>query len=130
MRALVARRRGLYLTEGEIGVLFVSFLFLTRVGVYVSVGVYKHTQTHTARVGYWDVSQGVGIRHLEAPKNPDGLNLGIYIFVYVHKVHWCMFMLGGRIRSWTNCFFLLHIFLSKKKTKRCERKPPIISSLK
>ena len=30
----------------------------------------------------------------------------IHIFVYVYKVHMCMYMLGGGMRSWTNCFFL------------------------
>jgi len=68
--------------------------------------VYTHTQTHTAQMRYLDVSPGVGVRHLEGPKNPDGLNLGIYIFVYVYKVHMCMYMLRGGMRSWTNCFFL------------------------
>jgi len=28
---------------------------------------------------YSDVSPEVGMRHLESPKNPDGLNLGIHI---------------------------------------------------
>ena len=68
--------------------------------------VYSHTHTHTAQKGYSDVSPGVGMTHLEGPKNPDGLNLGINIFVYVYKVHMCMYMLGGGMRSWTNCFFL------------------------
>jgi len=39
--------------------------------------VYTHTHTHNAQVGYSVVSPGVGTRHLEGPKNPDGLNLGI-----------------------------------------------------
>jgi len=34
-----------------------------------------------------DVSPGVGMRHLEGPKNPDGLNLSIHIFVCVHSTH-------------------------------------------
>jgi len=38
-------------------------------------------------MGYLDMSPGVGMRHLEGPKNPDGLNLGTYVFVYVYKVH-------------------------------------------
>ena len=47
MRALVAWRGGLFLTEGNIGALSVSSLFLTRVGVYVGVVcVYAHTHTH------------------------------------------------------------------------------------
>ena len=47
MRALVAWRGGSFLTEGKIGVLSVSFLFLTRVGVYVSVCACIRTHTHT-----------------------------------------------------------------------------------
>ena len=47
MRALVAWRGGLFLTEGKIVVLSVSSLFLTRVGVYVCVSVCIRTQTHT-----------------------------------------------------------------------------------
>ena len=70
------------------------------------MGVYTHTRTHTAQMGYSDVSPGVGMRHLEGPENPDGLNLGIYVFVCVYKVHMCVYMLGGGMRSWTNCFFL------------------------
>jgi len=70
------------------------------------------------------------MRHLEGPKNPDGLNLGIRTFVYVYKVHMCMYMLAAGLESWTNCSLLFHIFsLSKKKSKRCERKSPIISNL-
>ena len=107
MRALVAWRGGLFLTEGKIGVLSVSSLFLARVGVYAGVCVCKCTHTlHTAQMGYSHVSPGVGRRHLEGPKNPDGLNLGIFIFVYVYKVHMYMYMLGGGMRSWTDCFFL------------------------
>jgi len=108
MRALVAWREGLFLTEGKIGELSVSSLFLTRVGVYVGVCVCTctHTHTHTARMGYLDVIPGVGMRHLDGLKNRDGLNLGIYVFVYVYKVHMCMYMLGVGMRSWTKCFFL------------------------
>jgi len=47
MKALVAWRGGLFLTEGKIGVLSVSSLFLTRLGVYVGVCVCIHTNTHT-----------------------------------------------------------------------------------
>jgi len=113
MKALVAWRGRLFSTEGEIGVLSVSSLFLTRVGVYVCVGVCirTHTHTHTAHIGYSDVGPGVGMRHLEGPKNPDGLNLGIHIFVYMYKVNMCMYMLGGGMRSWTNCFFPLTYFV-------------------
>jgi len=47
MRALVAWRWGLFLTEGKIGVLSVSSLFLTRVGVYVGACVCIRTHIHT-----------------------------------------------------------------------------------
>jgi len=63
------------------------------------VCVYTHTHTHTTHMGYSVVSPGVGMRHLEGPQNLDGLNLAIYVFVYVYKVHMCMYMLGGGMRS-------------------------------
>jgi hypothetical protein len=47
MRALVAWRGGLFLTEAEIGVLSVSSQILTRVGVYVCECVCKRTYAHT-----------------------------------------------------------------------------------
>jgi len=50
MRARVALRRGLFLTEGEIGVLSVSSLFSMRVGVYVGVGVCIRAHTHTLHI--------------------------------------------------------------------------------
>jgi len=108
MRALVAWRGGLFLKEGKIGVLSGVFSILNAGGsVCGCMRVYTHTHTHTKQMGYLDVSPGVGKRHLEGPKNPDGLNLGIHIFIYVYKVHMCIYMLRGRMRSWTNCFFLL-----------------------
>jgi len=45
------------------------------------------------------------MRHLEGPENPDGLNFAIHVFVYVYKVHMCIYILKGGMRSWTNCFF-------------------------
>jgi len=59
-------------------------------------------------VGYWEVSPEIETRHLEGPKNPGGLrlNLGIYVFVCVYKVHMYMHMLGGRITSGIIPFFL------------------------
>jgi len=68
--------------------------------------VSTYTHTHTAQIGYSVVSPAVGMRHLQSPKNPDGLNLGMHIFVYVYKVHMCRYMLGGGMRYWTICFFL------------------------
>jgi len=37
------------------------------------------------------------MRNLEGPKNPDGINLGMYVFVYVYKAHLCMYILGGEM---------------------------------
>ena len=89
------------------GVVCVFSIFNAGGSVCVRACVYTHTHTHTEQMGYLDVSPGVGMRHLEGPKNPDGLNLGIHIFVYVYKVHMCIYMLRGGMRSWTNRFFLL-----------------------
>ena len=55
--------------------------------------VYTHAHTHTTH-GVLNVSPGVGMRHIVGPKNPVGLNLGIYVVVYVYKVHMCICMLG------------------------------------
>jgi len=87
--------------------------------MWVYVCVYAHT--HTAQMWYSDVSPGVGMRHLEGPKDPDGLNFSIHIFLYVYKVHMCMYMLGGGTRSWTDFFFLEHIFSSEKKANANHR---------
>ena len=65
-----------------------------------------HTHTHCTD-GVLGVSPGVAMRHLGGgPKNPDGLNLGTHIFAYVYKVHMCMYVLRGGMKSWTDCFFL------------------------
>ena len=54
MRALVAWHKGIFLTEGEIGVLSVSSRFLTWAGVYVGVCVCIYTRTHTLHIwGTW-----------------------------------------------------------------------------
>jgi len=86
--------------------------------MWVYVRIYAHTRT--PHVGYWDVSPGVGMRHLEGPKNPDGLNLGTYVFVYhaVYTVHVCIYMLGGEMTSWTKCLFLEHNFSLSEKEKQ------------
>jgi len=59
--------------------------------------VHTHTHAHTAQMGYSVVSPKVEMRHLEGLKNPDGLNLGIDIFVCMYNVQMCMYMLGGRM---------------------------------
>ena len=67
-------------------------------------------------MGYSGVSPGVRIRHLEGPKNPDGLNFGMYVFVYVYKLH--MYMLGGGMGSWTDCLLSLTYFLFRQKQQQ------------
>ena len=88
------------------------------------VYTHTHTRTHTAHKGYSDVSPEVRMRHLQGPRNPDGLNLGIHVFVYVYKVHMCMHMLGGGMRSWTNCFFSLTYFSFRKRKAKHDKSPP------
>jgi len=77
------------------GVVCVFSFFNAGWSVCGGVCVYTHTQTHTAQMGNLDLSPGVGMRHLEGPKNPDGPNLDIRIFIYVYKVHMCIYMLKG-----------------------------------
>ena len=67
------------------GFVCVSLFFNAGGSVCGHVCVNTHTHTHAAQTGYSDVSPGVGMRYLEDLKNPDGLNLGIYVFVYVYK---------------------------------------------
>jgi len=88
------------------GVVCIFSIFNAGGSVFGCMFVYTHTHTHTAHMGYSVVGLGVGMRHLEGPKNPGGLMLGMYVFVYLYKVHMCMHMLGGGMRSWTNCFFV------------------------
>jgi len=98
---------GYFLAEGKIGWLSVSSLFLTWVGVYVGVCVCIHTHTHT------HCTDGVlGCEPRSRGETPGGLEESGWTksrhthIQYVYKVHMCMYMLGGGMRSWTNCFFL------------------------
>jgi len=81
-------------------------------------------------MGYSVVIPWVGMRHLEGPKNPDGLNLGIYVFVYVHRVHVYVYA-----RRWDEIlksllFSLAYSFFRKRKAIDENAKPPIISHIK
>jgi len=112
------------------GVVCVFSIFNAVGSVCGCMCVYTHTHTHTAHMGYSVVSPGVGMRHLEGPMNADALNLGIHVtsFIYVYKVHMCMYMPGSGMRSCNNSFFLEHIFLPKKKSQRCERQTTDVSN--
>jgi len=98
------------------GVVCVFSIFNAGGSIRGCMCVYVYARTHThCTDGVLGVSPAVRMRHLEGLKNLHGLNLGIHIFVYVYKVHMCMYMLRGGMRSWTDCFFLEHIFLPKAK---------------
>jgi len=79
--------RALFAWRGGLSCVF--SIFDAAGSVRVCVCVNTHAHTHTAR-GVLDVRPGVRTRHLEGPKNPDGLNLGIYVFMYVYRVHMCI----------------------------------------
>jgi len=70
--------------------------FLQGVDVFVlCVCVYAHTQT--LHVGYSNVSQGVGMRHLESPEEIQMYcSDSIHIYRAVYKVHMYIYMLGYR----------------------------------
>jgi len=74
---------------------------------YTCMCEYTHTHTHTYCT--WmtesDVSPGVGTRHIESPKNQDGLNLRINLSVRVYEVHMYTYLPGNGVRSWISCFF-------------------------
>jgi len=92
-RVLVTWCGGLLLTERQIEVLSLCLcIFDVGGSVRGCMCVYTHTHTQSA---HWvlDVSRGVGMRHLEDPKNLDGLNLGKYVFIQLYKVHTCIYML-------------------------------------
>jgi len=57
----------------------------------VYVCVYAYTRTHCTDevLGCEPRGRDSAMRHLESPKNPDGLNLGTYIFVNMYKEHMC-----------------------------------------
>jgi len=109
---------GIFDRRKDSGVVCVFSIFNAGRSVRVCECVYTHTHTHTAQMRCSDVSPGVGMRHLEGPKNPDGLNLDIHIFVYAYKVHMYIYMLRGRMRSWTNCFLSLTYFSSEKEKQK------------
>ena len=99
------------------GVVCVFSIFNAGGSVWVCVCVYTHAHIYTVQMGYLDVSPGVWMRHLEGPKNPDGLNLFTYIRICV-KIHIFMCMIRGGMGSWINCFFsLTYFFFRKRKAK-------------
>ena len=100
MKGTCCWHEGLFLTEGEIWMFAMYLLYfdgeLDCMRVFVCG--YAHTHTHT-HVGYLHVSPGVGTRHLESPKNPDRLNLSIYICrICVQNIHVYICMLGSGMK--------------------------------
>jgi len=122
-RAFVAWRGGLLLTVGEIeGLSCVFSIFDAGGSARRCTCAYMQTHTHCTCHRALDVSPGIGTRHLEGPENPDGQNVGKHVFVYVYKVHMCIYMLGGGMRSGLTAFFFNMKFLPKKQSKRCNHK--------
>lgn len=69
--------------------------------VCVCVCVYVHTQIHASCGVLEPRSQE------ESTNNPGGLHLGIYVFVYVQKVHMYRYMLWNEIKTWATACLLL-----------------------
>jgi len=71
-------------------------------------------------MGYSDVSLGVEMKHLEGPKNPNGLSLGIYVFIYVYKLngtHQSVYVHAKRwdeILDWQLVYFNIFFFRKRK----------------
>ena len=87
--------------------------------MWVYVCVYAHTHTlYTDGVLGCEPRSRDETLGLEGPKNPDGVNPGTHTFVNVYKVHMCMYMLEGGMRSY--CFFREHhsIFSSEKEKQK------------
>jgi len=92
MRELVAWRGLLFLTEGEIGMLSVSSPFLTRVGVYVGMGVlYASTHTHCT-YGVLECEPRDRDETPEGPKESRWTkSRHICIRIYVQSTHVCVY---------------------------------------
>ena len=74
--------------------------------MWVCVCVYAHTHTHCT-----DGVLGCEARSRDAtPGGPEQSRWTKSRHAYIRicvKVHICIYMLRGGMRSWTNCFFLL-----------------------
>jgi len=122
---------GIFDRRKDRGVVCVFSIFNAGGSVCGCECVYTYTHTHTVQMGYLDASPRVGMRHLEGPKNPDGLNLGTYIFVYVYKVHMCIYML----RRWwdlglTTVLFNMSFILRKVEEVTTIIKPQSLTSVR
>jgi len=78
---------GIFDRRKDKGVVCVFSIFNAGGSVCGCVCVYTHTNTHTAQMGYLDVSPGVGMRHLEDPKNPKPKSRYTYIRICVQSTH-------------------------------------------
>jgi len=96
--------------------------------IFSIFGVYARTHTHTLHLVCSGVSQRVGARRLESPKNSGGQNFGMYASTYVYNVHVYMYsMLGGGMKSGPTAFFLsyTHLHPEKKKAIFRSRRPSV-----
>jgi len=81
-------------------------LFFTRMGVYFGVCVCVHTHTHThCRWGARCEPRGRD-NTLGEPEKSRWSKLGVYVFVYVYKVHMNIYMLRGGMSSGLTAFLL------------------------
>ena len=93
--------------------------------MWVYVSVYAHTHTHTAQIGYGCEPRSRD----ETPGGPEesrrtkSQHIHIRICVQRTRVH-----VYARRRD-EILYYLTYFSFSKKKSKGCERKPPIISNL-
>jgi len=85
------------------GVVCVFSIFNAGGSVCGCTCVYTHTHRHTEQMGYLVVSPGASMGHLEGPNYPDGLNLGIHIFVCVQSTHVYVYA-RRRDTSWADSF--------------------------
>jgi len=75
------------------------------------------THTHTRTWGTWREPRGRD----ETPGGPEESRWteSRHICIRIYKVHTCIYMLGGEMRSWTYCVFSPeHSFSSKKANQK------------
>jgi len=98
MRALVAWCGGLFFDRRkDRGVVCVFSIFKAGGSVCGCMCVYTHTHTHCTD----GVFRCEPRSQHETPGGPEesGWTKSRYVFIYVYKVHMCMCMLGGGLRS-------------------------------
>jgi len=126
IRALVTWRGGLYFTKGQIDVLSVSCLILTRVEVYVGVCGCIRTHTHCTD-GVLGCEPRSRDETLAGPEESGWTkSRHTFIRVCVQSTHAYVYC---RRRDEILDSLPFSFTFPKKKGQRCERKPLIVSNL-